>query len=244
MNPPARRGCPIRTSLPRECGTFRLSRYVWHGFRRNLFPIGPSSDGGKPCEPRIGPLYGRGSTRTSARLGTVVSTACMVAQSRSKPCDTGKVLCSNCRSTQSRCHEQRVSLRAYSAVKRAVRFGQSNSDVRRGMFRVQSAGAPLGRANWARPRDYRELPGFRGCSGRCNGTGAERRGESTTEVPMPSTRSDISRVNASERLGTVLRHVPGVQSWSCSCCRVPRFHGTALRWEGRRSVSRRGRPAA
>ena len=22
--------------------------------RRNLFPIGPSSDGGKPCEPRIG----------------------------------------------------------------------------------------------------------------------------------------------------------------------------------------------
>ena len=57
--------------------------------RRNLFPTGPSSDGGKPCEPRIGPPYGRGSTHTSARLGTVVSTACMVALSRSKPWHTG-----------------------------------------------------------------------------------------------------------------------------------------------------------
>ena len=58
--------------------------------RRNLFPIGPSSDGGKPCEPRLGPPYGRGATHTSARLGTVVSTACMVALSRSKPWYTGK----------------------------------------------------------------------------------------------------------------------------------------------------------
>ena len=57
--------------------------------RRILFPIGPSGDGGKPCEPRIGPPYGRGSTRTSARLGTVVSTACRVALSRSKPWHTG-----------------------------------------------------------------------------------------------------------------------------------------------------------
>ena len=53
--------------------------------RRNFYPIGLSSDGGKPCEPRIGPPYARGSTHTPARLGTVVSTACRVALFRSQP---------------------------------------------------------------------------------------------------------------------------------------------------------------
>ena len=44
----------------------------------NLVDMGPAD-----------PPYGRGSTHTSARLGTVVSTACIVALSRSKPWHTG-----------------------------------------------------------------------------------------------------------------------------------------------------------
>ena len=56
----------------------------WTVCRRNLFPIGPSSDGGKPCEPRMARPYGKGATHTSGRLGTVVRTACRVALFRSK----------------------------------------------------------------------------------------------------------------------------------------------------------------
>ena len=79
-----------RASEPVGCVSDMLleSTCVARFAAENLFPFGPSSDGGKPCEPRIGPPSGRGSTRTSARLGTVVSAACMVALSRSKPCHT------------------------------------------------------------------------------------------------------------------------------------------------------------